>query len=202
MNPRATNAVHEEGSRYAPMLALRNVLPSPLPPTTGGSRVAAGREVGRSFRDRMRSGPRPGRDVAVRRAVASRRELAPGARVRARRPRRPATRTRAGSGPPRFRLARAQRLWPCTSACRRPSPARSGKPSARRQRISSAKSFRAFEGDPAAAAHAEDAQDGWCSPLEARSAARSRLVIRPGSRRHNGSRRASAAMSTTARART
>ena len=54
VNPQATNAVHEEGLRYAPMLALRNVLPSPLPPTAA-RRVAAGREVGRSFRDRMRS---------------------------------------------------------------------------------------------------------------------------------------------------
>ena len=56
VNPGAANAVHEEGSRYAPMLALRNVLPSPLPPTAA-RRVAAGREVGRSFRDHMRSGP-------------------------------------------------------------------------------------------------------------------------------------------------
>jgi hypothetical protein len=54
VNPRAANAVHEEGSAYAPMLALRNVLPSSLP-STAARRVAAGREAGRSFRDRMRS---------------------------------------------------------------------------------------------------------------------------------------------------
>jgi hypothetical protein len=56
VNPRAANAVHEGGSLYAPMLALRNVLPSPLP-RTATRRVAAGREAGRSFRDRMRSAP-------------------------------------------------------------------------------------------------------------------------------------------------
>lgn len=53
-NRRAANAVHEAGLRYAPMLALRNVVPSPLPPTAA-RRVAAGREAGRSFRDGMRS---------------------------------------------------------------------------------------------------------------------------------------------------
>jgi hypothetical protein len=58
VNPRAANAVHEEGSLYAPMLALRNVLPSPLPPTAA-RRVAAGREAGRSFRDHIRSAPPP-----------------------------------------------------------------------------------------------------------------------------------------------
>jgi hypothetical protein len=56
VNPRAANAVHEGGSLYAPMLALRNILPSPLPPTAA-RRVAAGREAGRSFRDRMGSAP-------------------------------------------------------------------------------------------------------------------------------------------------
>jgi hypothetical protein len=56
VNSRAANAVHEESSLYAPMIALRNVLPSPLPPTRA-RRVAAGREAGRSFRDRMHSVP-------------------------------------------------------------------------------------------------------------------------------------------------
>jgi hypothetical protein len=54
-NPRAANAVHEDGARYAPMLALRNVLPQRLP-STAARRVAAGREAGRAFRDKMRSG--------------------------------------------------------------------------------------------------------------------------------------------------
>jgi hypothetical protein len=54
VNRRAADAVHEAGFRYAPMLALRNVAPSPLPPTAA-RRVAAGREAGRSFRDGMRS---------------------------------------------------------------------------------------------------------------------------------------------------
>jgi hypothetical protein len=54
VNPQAANPVHEEGCLYAPMLARRNVTPSPLP-RTAAARVAAGREVGRSFRDRMRS---------------------------------------------------------------------------------------------------------------------------------------------------
>jgi hypothetical protein len=56
VNPRAANAVHEGGLLYAPMLALRNVLPSPLP-ATPARRVAAGREAGRAFRDRMGSSP-------------------------------------------------------------------------------------------------------------------------------------------------
>jgi hypothetical protein len=54
VNPRAANPIHEEGCLYAPMLGLRNVVPSPLPRTAAG-RVAAGRETGRSFRDRMSS---------------------------------------------------------------------------------------------------------------------------------------------------
>jgi hypothetical protein len=54
VNRRAADAVHEAGLRYAPMLALRTVVPSPLPPTAA-RRVAAGREAGRSFRDGMRS---------------------------------------------------------------------------------------------------------------------------------------------------
>jgi hypothetical protein len=54
VNRRTADAVHESGFRYAPMLALRNVVPSPLPPTAA-LRVAAGREAGRSFRDGMRS---------------------------------------------------------------------------------------------------------------------------------------------------
>jgi len=53
-NPRAASLVHEEGYSYAPMLALRNVAPTQLPPTTAG-RVAAGRDAGRSFRDQMHS---------------------------------------------------------------------------------------------------------------------------------------------------
>jgi hypothetical protein len=53
VNPRAANPAHEEGCLYAPMLALRNVTPSPLP-RTADVRVAAGREAGRAFRDRMR----------------------------------------------------------------------------------------------------------------------------------------------------
>lgn len=55
-NPRAEALVREEACLYAPMLALRNVLPSRLPPTATG-RVAAGREAGRSFRDAIRSLP-------------------------------------------------------------------------------------------------------------------------------------------------
>src|SRR6478672_2891577 len=51
-NPRTANAVHEEGTRYAPMLGLRTVLPKPLP-STAARRIAAGRAVGRSFRDKM-----------------------------------------------------------------------------------------------------------------------------------------------------
>lgn len=54
VNRRAADAVHEAGLFYAPMLALRNVVPSRLP-TTAARRVAAGREAGRSFRDAMRS---------------------------------------------------------------------------------------------------------------------------------------------------
>jgi hypothetical protein len=54
VNRRAADAVHEAGFLYAPMLALRNVAPSPLP-STAARRVAAGREAGRSFRDGMRS---------------------------------------------------------------------------------------------------------------------------------------------------
>lgn len=53
-SPRAASLVHEEGCSYAPMLALRNIAPTQLPPTTAG-RVAAGRAAGRSFRDQMRS---------------------------------------------------------------------------------------------------------------------------------------------------
>jgi len=53
---RAAALVQEEGCVYAPMLALRSVLPSPLPATAAG-RVAAGREAGRSFRDSMRDLP-------------------------------------------------------------------------------------------------------------------------------------------------
>jgi hypothetical protein len=56
VNPRAANAVHEGGLLYAPMLALRNILPSQLP-ATPARRVAAGREAGQSFRDRMGSSP-------------------------------------------------------------------------------------------------------------------------------------------------
>src|SRR6476620_6884583 len=47
-NPRTANAVHEEGTRYAPMLGLRTVLPKPLP-STAARRIAAGRAVGRTF---------------------------------------------------------------------------------------------------------------------------------------------------------
>jgi hypothetical protein len=54
VNRRAGDAVHQAGLRYAPMLALRNDAPSPLP-STAARRVAAGREAGRSFRDGMRS---------------------------------------------------------------------------------------------------------------------------------------------------
>jgi hypothetical protein len=50
VNRRAADEVHEAGFRYAPMLALRNVVPSPLPPRAARC-VAAGREAGRSFRD-------------------------------------------------------------------------------------------------------------------------------------------------------
>jgi hypothetical protein len=53
-SPRAASLVHEEGCSYAPMLALRNIAPARLPPTTAG-RVAAGHEAGHSFRDQMRS---------------------------------------------------------------------------------------------------------------------------------------------------
>jgi hypothetical protein len=53
MNPGAANPIQEEGCLYAPMLALANVVPSSLP-TTAAARVAAGREAGRAFRDRMR----------------------------------------------------------------------------------------------------------------------------------------------------
>src|SRR5215510_13272721 len=55
-NRRAASLVAEEGCLYAPMLALRNVLPSPLPPTAA-RRVAEGREAGRAFRDAVRSLP-------------------------------------------------------------------------------------------------------------------------------------------------
>jgi hypothetical protein len=48
--------VQEEGYAYALMLALRNVLPSPLP-ATAARRVASGREAGRSFRDSLRELP-------------------------------------------------------------------------------------------------------------------------------------------------
>lgn len=57
-NRRAAAAVQEEGFLYAPMLALRNVAPSPLP-STAARRVAAGREAGRKFRDGLRSAPFP-----------------------------------------------------------------------------------------------------------------------------------------------
>jgi hypothetical protein len=55
-NRRAAALVQEEGCVYAPMLALRNVLPSPLP-ATAARRVAAGREAGRLFRDALRGLP-------------------------------------------------------------------------------------------------------------------------------------------------
>jgi hypothetical protein len=55
-SPRAGALVQEEGYLYAPMLALRNVLPSPLPSTVA-RRVASGREAGRSFRDSIRELP-------------------------------------------------------------------------------------------------------------------------------------------------
>ena len=51
-NPKTANAAHEEGTLYAPMLGLRTVLPKPLP-STAARRIAAGRAVGRSFRDKM-----------------------------------------------------------------------------------------------------------------------------------------------------
>jgi hypothetical protein len=53
---RAGALVQEEGCVYAPMLALRSALPSPLP-TTAARRIASGREAGRSFRDSMRGLP-------------------------------------------------------------------------------------------------------------------------------------------------
>jgi hypothetical protein len=55
-NRRAAALVQEEGYVYAPMLALQTVLPSPLPPTAA-QRVAQGREAGRSFRDALRALP-------------------------------------------------------------------------------------------------------------------------------------------------
>jgi hypothetical protein len=55
-NGRAAALVREEGCLYAPMLGLRNVLPSALQPTAG-RRVSTGREAGRSFRDAIRSLP-------------------------------------------------------------------------------------------------------------------------------------------------
>jgi hypothetical protein len=58
VNRRAADAVHEAGLRYAPMLALRTVVPSQLP-GTAARRVAAGREAGRSFRDGMRTAQFP-----------------------------------------------------------------------------------------------------------------------------------------------
>jgi len=62
VNPRAANPIHEEGCLYAPMLALRNVAPSPLPRTAAG-RVAAvqsRRSSRRSLRRRWRrSTPTP-----------------------------------------------------------------------------------------------------------------------------------------------
>ena len=54
VNRRAADAAHEAGCLYAPMLGLRNVVPSPLPPTAA-RRVAAGHAAGRTFRDGMRS---------------------------------------------------------------------------------------------------------------------------------------------------
>ena len=77
VNPRAANAVHEQGSRYAPILGLRNVLPSSLPPRPA-RRVAAGREVGRLFRDRMRPDPaavEPWQFDELSRLVASSRQV-------------------------------------------------------------------------------------------------------------------------------
>jgi hypothetical protein len=53
---RAAALVQEEGCAYAPMLALRNVVPSPLPPSAA-RRVAMGREAGRAFRDAVRELP-------------------------------------------------------------------------------------------------------------------------------------------------
>ena len=79
-NPRTANAVHEEELRYAPMLGLRNVLPAPLP-ATAARRVAAGREVGRAFRERMGSAAETWQfDEISRRVVTSRpaREFARG----------------------------------------------------------------------------------------------------------------------------
>jgi hypothetical protein len=52
VSPRAAALVQEEGLTYAPMLALRNAAPSPLP-ATAARRVAAGRQAGRRFRDRL-----------------------------------------------------------------------------------------------------------------------------------------------------
>jgi len=74
VNPRTANAVHEEGTRYAPMLGLRSVLPSPLPRTAAG-RAAAGREVGRAFRDRMGASVESWQFDEISRRVAQSREL-------------------------------------------------------------------------------------------------------------------------------
>lgn len=74
VNPRTANAVHEEGTRYAPMLGLRNVLPSQLP-GTAPRRVAAGREVGRAFRDRMGTNAEMWQFDEISRRVAQSREV-------------------------------------------------------------------------------------------------------------------------------
>jgi hypothetical protein len=74
VNPQTANAVHEEGTRYAPMLGLRNVLPSPLP-STAARRVAAGREVGRTFRDQMDANVETWQFDEISRQVARSREV-------------------------------------------------------------------------------------------------------------------------------
>jgi hypothetical protein len=74
VNPQTANAVHEEGTRYAPMLGLRNVLPSPLP-STAARRVAAGREVGRTLRDQMDANVETWQFDEISRQVARSREV-------------------------------------------------------------------------------------------------------------------------------
>src|SRR2546430_10891104 len=56
VNRNTADAVHKAECRYAPMIALRNVAPPArrLAAMTSAQRVAAGRAVGRDFRDQMR----------------------------------------------------------------------------------------------------------------------------------------------------
>ena len=158
VNRNAANAVHEAECGYAPMIALRNVAPPArrLAALTSTQRVAAGRDVGRAFRDQMRSPlfrveawqfDELSRDVARSRPL---REFARGMldgllRGRAQDPvvRGFVWLSEGASGLPRLPIdTELQRFWEVVEAAS--------------MRLVG-EEFPAFRGDPAAAARVEDA---------------------------------------------